>query len=1013
MEPAENKKVTTEKKPRKKALKITAGIVVFLLLLLVIVVAIVVPAYVSSESGRRFILAKANASGAGALDFADLSMSWMKGISISKLSFKDNAQSVSVAVKGFSTRPHYGALLTGNLSFGETIIDEPRVEIDVEKMKQKLAAEQKAEGRTESRAGIPIKRIDLVVKDGDVKIKGEQGAVEVSQINSSVNLRPAGEQSSVDLNAAIKEGGSQSTITAKGKATPSSKTGWGLQGMAGNITIEVNELDLKSLESILAVAGVEISAKGVISANINGAIDDGKLQTIDTQVTGKGLEVGGALLKGDTLKTGNLAAQVRAKGNGDLINVEKLDVVTDWAKVQASGTVPMSVKTLGEFTAADSKYELKGDLQCDIPAVVSQLPKTLGIKEQTKVTGGKLAGSVQTLSEGGQKKLAGQVSIDGLAGMVEGKPIAISEPIRAEAVIASEGKQVKFEKASVTSAFATVNCAGTVEALNYDAQIDLAKLSGELGQFADLGKYNLGGQVSSKGLFSNNKNTTMIVSSSNIENLRVSPTADITITEPNASIELTAAIDKATNVLLVKQLKADTSLGQFAVKEGRLPMSKETKETVSLTASARGVDLARVQPYLVMSKAISKDVTLGGVVESDVTVGFKDGSYRVTTESTKIANLSVKSPGKEPFMQDPVAIILDAEVNPTTKSWAVNKVEITSPNIKIKGNIQQKVEGQTSSFEGKAQLDYDWKTLSNMLSAFMPSKLVIEGKRKDTINFSSRYPAKDPNQMLANLNAQAKMGFDKAGYMGLNVGATNVDIKVDKGFLTIAPFTTVVNNGQFNFGGTADFKKKPTLFRTPGPMRIVKNVRVNDEMMNNLLARINPVFAGARDTNGLANFDCNAMAIPIIGGGAENADIVGTISLTQVSMQPTGLLGAILAATGGSGRDVMTIHPTPFTVKDGYVRYTDMQMDIGSVPINFGGIVPLDQDKQIENLSITLPITGMGKMVKVGKETGAQRVTAYVKGTPRHPKLDLGKMIQEQAIQTGLELLLEKAGKGK
>ena len=226
MERAENNKVTAEKKPRKKALKITVGIVVFLLLLLVLVVAIVVPAYVSSESGRRFILAKANASGAGALDFADLSMSWMRGISISKLSFKDSTQSVSVAVKGFSTRPHYGALLGGNLSFGETVIEEPRVEIDVEKMKQKPAAEQKAEGKAKTKpgAGLPISRIDLVDTDGDVKIKGEQRAVEVSQINSSVNLRPAGEQSSVDLSAAIKEGVSQSTITAKGKATPSSRT---------------------------------------------------------------------------------------------------------------------------------------------------------------------------------------------------------------------------------------------------------------------------------------------------------------------------------------------------------------------------------------------------------------------------------------------------------------------------------------------------------------------------------------------------------------------------------------------------------------------------------------------------------------------------------------------------------------------------------------------------------------------------------------------------------------------
>jgi len=1032
MEPAENNKATTEKKPGgKKALKIAAGIAVFLILLVVLVAAIAVPAYVSSDSCRQMILAKANASGAGTLDFENLSMGWGKGINVSRLSFEDSTRSVSVAVKGFSTRPHYGAILTGNLSFGETIIDEPRVEINVEKMKQKPAAQPVAQGKVEPGrsieakakaepgVGMPIKRMDLVVRDGGVKIEGAEGTVEVSQINSSVNLRPENQRTNFEVAASIADGGTASTINAKGGVKPGRD--WALKGTSGDLAIEVNNLDLSSLESILAVAGVEIGAKGVVSANLTAAVKDGVVEKVSADVKGKGLEITTPQLKGDKIKTSALDIAVEMGQQGDLVSVEKLTVQTDWLKVEANGVAPINAGSVREFMKADSKYELKVNLECDVPAVAAQLPKTLGIKERTSITGGKLVGSVQTLSEagstgspqGGQKKLAGQVSIDGLAGVVEGKPIAISEPIRAEVVIASEGEQVKFDKAGVTSSFANVNCSGTMEALSYDAQIDLAKLASELGQFADLGKYNLGGQVASKGLLSNNRNTTMVANSSNITNLRVSPTADVIITEPNASVSFTAAVDKATNVLLVKQLKADTSLGRFAVKDGRLPMSKDTKEPVSLTASARDVDLARWQPYLVMSKAISKDVTLGGVVESDVTVGFRDGSYHVTTESTKIVNLLVKSPGKEPFMQNPVELALDAEVNPTTKSWAVNKAEITSPNIKIKGNIQQKVEGETSSLQGSAGLDYDWKTLSTMLSSFMPSKLVIEGKRKDTVSFSSRYPTGKADAMLANLNAQAKMGFDKAGYMGLNIGATSVDIKVDKGFLTIAPFTTVVNNGQFNFGGTADFKKTPALFRTPGPMHIVKDVQLNDEMMNNLLARVNPVFAGAKEASGLANFDCEVLVIPIIGGVPENADIAGTISLTQVKMQPTGLLGAILTATGASGGDVMMIHPTPFTVKDGYVRYTDMQMDIGSMPINFAGVVPLDPDRQIENLSITLPITGTGKMVRAGSEQGAGRVTAYVKGTPRHPKLDLGKMLQEQAIQTGLELLLEKAGKVK
>ncbi|MGA2173112.1 MAG: hypothetical protein ABSG82_08930 [Sedimentisphaerales bacterium] len=1009
MEPAGNNKSMTAKKPgKKKALKIAAGIVVFLLLLLILAVAVAVPAYVSSDSGKRFILAKANASGAGAVDFANLSMSWWRGISIDRLSFKDSA--VSVAVKEFSTRPSYGALLTGNLSFGQTIIDEPRVEIDVEKIKQKSAAGKSAEGKQASRAGLPVKNIDLVVRDGDVKIKGANGAVEISQINSSVDLRSPGEQTKFEIGANIAGGGRESTINAKGGITPG--RGWALKGTSGDLSIEVNNLDLNSLESILAIAGVEASARGVVSANLKAVVKNGVIENISGAVSAKAIEITAPQLQTDRIKSSVLDAAVEVHQQGDLINVEKLSVQTDWLKAEANGVVPINAGSVREFMKADSKYELKANLECNIPAVAAQLPKTLGIKEQTMVTAGKLVGSVATLSEGGQKKLAGQVSIDGLAGMVEGKPIALSEPIQAQVKIASEGEQVKFEKVGVTSAFANVNCEGTFEAFSYDAQIDMARLAGELGQFADLGKYKLAGQVASRGQISNNvkTKTTTIAGSASIVNLKISPTPDITINEPNASVEVTAEIDNAAQVLLVKQLKADTSLGQLAVKDGKLPMGKDTKAPVSLTASARGVDLAKLQPYLVMTKAISKDLVLGGVAESDVTFSSKNGSFRVTTESTKIANLLVKSPGKAPFMQNPVVLVLDAEVNPAAQSWQVHKLEITSPDIKVKGTFEQTVDGNTSNVQGNAQLDYDWKTLSNMLSAFMPSALNIEGKRKDTISFSSRYPTAKTDAMLANLNAQAKVGFDKAAYMGLNIGATNVDIKVDKGLLVITPFTTTVNNGRFNFGGSADFKKTPALFRTSKPMAIVKDVQLNDEMMNKLLGKVNPVFTGATNASGVANFDCSQMVIPVTGGRPEDVDIAGTVSLTQVQMQPTGLLGAILTVTGASGGQMM-IHPTPFTVKDGFVRYQNMQMDIGTVSVNFAGSVPLDPNRKIENFSVVLPMTATGKTVKIGKGHDAERITAYVKGTPRHPQLDVGKMVQQQAIQTGLDLLMEKTKK--
>jgi len=1016
MEAAENNKEQVAKKPKKRrVLKITLGVFGVIILALILGILFAVPAYVSSDSCRGMIIAKANAGSGGVVDMAKLSMSWGNGISVSNLSFKDKDNSLSVAVKGFSTKPQYGALLTGNLSFGETVIDEPRIEIDVEKIGGQKTEDggQKAEDRekkTETAVGLPIGRIDLVLKNGDVKIKGSQGTVEIAQINSTVNLRPEGEKSDFQIGANIADGQTAATITAKGDVTPG--RGWDLKKTSARVEIEVNGLDLSSLESILAIAGVELEAKGVISANIKANMKDGAIEGVNADVKGRGLEVAAPQLKGDRIKTSILDAEVAAVAQGEIMNVEKLTVATDWLKADASGAAPMSMTTLEDFFKPDSKYELKANLECDIPAITSQLRQTAGLKEGMNLTKGKLMASVQTLTEAGVKKLSGQVSIEGLGGTFENKPVLISEPIRLQAMITTEGKLIKFEDAGIKSSFANMTLTGTPETFSYDAQADLGKLSTELGQFADLTKYKLAGQVTGKGKITNNGNVMMIVSSAGINNLRVSPTADITVAEPNATVDITAALDKKTDVLLIKQFAVNASLGQFGVKDGQVPIGK-SKETMELTASARKVDLAKVQPYLVMTKAVSKDVQLGGIAESDITVSLKNDNFRVTTETTKISNLFVQAPGKKPFTQDPVLFVLDAEYNPTTQNWKVSKAEISSPNIKIKGTAEQKAEGQNSNIQGNAQLDYDWQSLTGMLAAFMPQGLNIEGKRKDTISFSSKFPTKDPNAMMSNLNAQAKVGFDKADFAGLHLGATNVDIKIDKGLLTIAPFTTVVNNGQLNFGGTADFKQKPAFFKTPGPMRIVKDVQLNDEIANKMLNKINPIFANSKRVTGLANFDCNQLNLPITGGTLDQANIAGTISLTQVRME-SGLLNTIVTATGGSRDNILMVHPTPFTVNQGYVRYQNMQMDLGTLPIYFGGIVPLDPNRQIEKFSVTLPISGLGQVIRSDTQTQPGKgSTLYVKGTPAKPELDIVKTGTEQVIKTGIELLLQEAGKRK
>ena len=64
------------------------------------------------------------------------------------------------------------------------------------------------------------------------------------------------------------------------------------------------------------------------------------------------------------------------------------------------------------------------------------------------------------------------------------------------------------------------------------------------------------------------------------------------------------------------------------------------------------------------------------------------------------------------------------------------------------------------------------------------------------------------NQMLANMNAPAALGWQSAEYMGFELGQTEIKANIQNGKLAIPPFTTTMNNGTLNFGANCRFSPK-------------------------------------------------------------------------------------------------------------------------------------------------------------------------------------------------------------
>ncbi len=998
----------TKAKPRKKTgtkiLKIVlAGIVILIVLLLLLM-----PALISSAKGRRMILAKINGSIAGQADFADLSMGWLKGIKVADFSFNDNAGQISVQVKEIATKPHYGSLLTGNLSFGQTLIDKPNVEInikDLEQQKTKITEQKKAADSEMGPIVLPVKRMELVVNDGNVKVTDpKSGTVELSRISSKVNLQPPGEQSNLDLTMAVAKAGKASEIQVAGSITPKKQAGWSLKGATGDLTIEVKDLDIESLEPFFALAGVEFQTKGIVRGQVKGQIKDGLIEKLNAEVKGKNLDVTGAALKGDRLQTGDLEINTTLSQGKDKIDIQSLQVKSDWASASASGVVPTTFKSLDDLLGAKSNYNLKGKFNCDLAAVSKQMPKTLGLKEGMQLNSGQLNGSVETSSKaGGQKQINANATVTALEGTVDGKKIALSQPIEAVAQLSSDKSGINFDRADVSASFVKINCAGNTKSLKYTAQADLTKLQAELGQFVDLRQYKMSGEAQETGQISIQEDKIAVSGSGTIKNLILSAEEGQSAAEPMANIGYSINMDKKNNLVNVESVTANASLGRLTIKDGVVPMNKDSAQSLRMGISASNLDLAKIKPFVVMFGALPKDSQLAGIAESEVKVTSEKDTYHIVTDKTNIKNIEFSTPGKKPFKQPNTSIVADVSLNPTNFTYS-GKLDLLSDQFKVHLNlVNQNKTNQVSELKGDAELEYDWSAVSTIAAPYLPEDLTLQGKRKDKISFTSEYPTDQKDKLTANLNAKGKVGFDKADYMGLDFGSTDVDIQMQNGLLNIAPFTTTVNEGQFNFAGGADFKQSPSLFKAAKPMYIVKDVKITDEMVKKLLKYVNPIFAEAVNVSGVTNFNCEQLAIPLSALAKNDATVIGTISMSQVRLESSDLLGQILALFGGSARGtVLTIHPTRFVLQDGVLRYDDMQIDVGDNPINFKGAIGLDKSL---DMTVTLPYTTEGRTARVDRATQGSRIALPLKGTVDKPMLDTDKLLELQLKDQGEQLL--------
>jgi len=974
--------------------------VIAAVLMLILLAAILAPMYLSSDGFKRMIQTKIDRSTGGTTAIGKLTVGWLKGVQISDFSFQDGAGWTRVNIGGIDAQPHLGALLGGGLSLGETIIDRPLIEIDLRKRPNRVASPtDKTQGSSTQSAGLVLLS-DLVINDGSVRLTDTSGrTVELANLDSKLSVRPPGQPSHVEVDMVVADAGDEAQIHVSGTITPAKSRGWTLEGTSGDVVVEVNDLKLGSLAAVFELAGVELQTKGQVSADIKGTLRDGKMEAVTAEIEGQDLDITGAALNGDRVQTSRLHVSAKLAQDGQGIRIDQLEVQTDWASLTATGTMPTTAKSMTDLLKTDAAYDLKGEFDCNLPALLSQMPHTFALKEGMQITAGRATGTVSTATQGGRATIKVQTQVAGLAGNVDGKELTLSEPVVASLELSADDKKTQLDALDVSAAFAKINASGDFEQIAYDGKVDLAKLQAELGKFANLGPYEMMGEAQSKGHISIQEKRIAVSGMASVTQLALASADGNSISEPRADVDFSLNLDREKQSVAIDRANLAISFGQLTLTNGAIPLNEASTIPMKATVTARDLDLKKVKPYAVLLAGFPKDIDLAGIAQSQVTITRQAKKYRFQTEATKIRDFKLQVPEEEPFEQNPVTLLFDVQFDPNTKAIKVETFQLDSPQIKIKiGQFEKTRQGDKTRVQGAIEGECDWATIGQVAAPFLPEGLQLAGRRPVALDFASTYPADDPNMFMANLDATASTGFDSARYKGLKVGPTNVDIQIEQGVMTIMPFTTTVNNGQFNFAARADLKEESKLLRTPEPMMLAQGIELNKEMTAQMLKYVNPLFANVTGISGIANFECEKLAIPLAADSAVKAEVVGTLSADNVLVEASGLLDEILKATGQSLRGQrLTIRPTRIVFQNGVVQYSNMQIDVGDNPITFGGTIGLNGRL---DMTVTLPWTLRGRTARVDREgdTGP-RIDVRLTGTIDRPKLDLGRLLQDQIFK--------------
>lgn len=436
-------------------------------------------------------------------------------------------------------------------------------------------------------------------------------------------------------------------------------------------------------------------------------------------------------------------------------------------------------------------------------------------------------------------------------------------------------------------------------------------------------------------------------------------------------------------------------------------------------------DAPRSLPARTQSSTAQASFAAAGQVHGQLSwrVGAGEATLSIRADGKEIKFLSPDAVGQLKQVWDEPQIVSKAEAKWNANEGRVDfqSIHVETPWIAYFGDVSYATVDSQSVVRSQGQAVYDCSKLSRKLTPFTSSEILLEGMQTAPIEVTWTSSANPLATAMAGLDVDARLGWERAQVVGIEIGKAEVPVTISKGQLaTAASFP--VSGGTFRWDIASDLTADELVIEQK-PMTVLENVAITHQMCQGWLKYVTPLLAEATSVDGRLSLRLDqAKLIPT---AANKQTIRGQLIVHNAAVGPGPLSNQVLTlvkqldavrkrelvAQPVSAQKIWLQMPEQridFEMQDGRVAHRNVNFRIGDAQILTGGSVSVDGDVDM-TASMPVPDDWIQKSPWLEGMRG-QSLQFPVHGTLAQPQIDM-QMLQQfsrQAVQGAASGLLQQ-----